>query len=80
MKITFNKSIPTAKGILFGIKITRSNELSLAIVENQVLMTANEAHQKLGHISWKSIKAISNNLGWKIQGTTTQYETFAIGK
>ena len=80
MQLTFNIKIPTAKGMLFGVKISKSTELGLALVENKVSMTADEAHQKLGHVSQKSVVAISKYLGWKIKGTATQCEACAVGK
>jgi hypothetical protein len=65
--VTFDIVIPTAKGLLFAMYFWRNTEIAGAIVENKKdpkkTMSANEAHEKLGHADEDATRRAAKELG-----------------
>ena len=73
--------IPTPKGILFGMKLKRVNEVcGAARDDNVTIMTYKEAHNRLGHISKAETRRIAKMMGWKLVGEEEPCDACAVGK
>jgi hypothetical protein len=59
----FDIKIPTARGMLFGIRIFQSNKIG---DKSSVKVSVNEAHELLGHMSFPTTQAIAQELGWEL--------------
>jgi Reverse transcriptase (RNA-dependent DNA polymerase)/Zinc knuckle len=71
-KISFNEKIYTKKGVLFGIRIIRGGEFCGGTHDvNPVTMTVQQAHNKLGHISFEKTKKIAKQMGWILTNNVT---------
>ena len=80
MTINFDIKIPTPKGFLYGLYITRRQEICGIATSSNRTMPLMEAHSKLGHISISETKRISKQLGWRIDDEYERCEACAIGK
>jgi hypothetical protein len=64
--VTFDIVIPTAKGLLFAMYFRRETEIAGAMIESgpqPIRMTANEAHEKLGHADEDATRLSAKELG-----------------
>jgi hypothetical protein len=65
----FDIKIPTKKGMLHAMRVKQDQEYCCIIsTENTVRMSADEAHCKLGHMSFQATKDVANTLNWKFTG------------
>jgi hypothetical protein len=81
MEIRFDQRIPTKNGVLYGVRIARDGEFCGGIQDTgPVKMTLNEAHGKLGHMSFRKTKQIAKQLGWSLTGSNEVCEACAEGK
>ena len=63
MIVRFDQKILTGKGVLFGSKIVRINKFCASGLDNKpTKMTVNEAHCKLGHMSYPRTKQVAKEL------------------
>ena len=80
MTINFDIKIPTPKGFLYDMYITRWQEFCGVATSSNKAMLLTEAHSKLGHIAISKTKQISKQLGWRIDNEYERCEACAIGK
>jgi len=81
MVLTFGIKVHTSKGVLFAAKITDCSEVcGVAKQDLHPVMTADEAHEKLGHINNQAVKSTANKLGWKLTGKSSICEACTEGK
>jgi hypothetical protein len=81
MKIEFNVKIPTAKGVLFGVKIHRRMDFcGVARAMTSPKLTLLEAHDKLGHIGNQATRVTASHLGWVLTDNGVVCESCAEGK
>ena len=63
MTVRFDQKILTRKGVLFGAKIVRINEFCASGLDDKpTKMTVNEAHYKLGHMSYPRTKQVATRV------------------
>ena len=81
LDLHFDIKIPTARGMLFGIRIFRSQEiLGVAGDKSSVKIAVNEAHELLGHMSFPTTRAIAQELGWELTKGSHVCDACAAGK
>jgi Reverse transcriptase (RNA-dependent DNA polymerase) len=83
-EMVFDQKIVTKRGVLYATQIDRSSEICANISDNNlpkpVKMTTQEAHEKLGHISFQATAQTANQLGWELTKSDATCEACAIGK
>ena len=80
-ELKFDLKISTSKGVLYATKIARRSEICGTIGDLATAkMTANQAHQILGHMSNEQTKQVAMQLGWKLTEAFETCEACAVGK
>ena len=69
-EIIFDIKIQTPKGVIFAAYFERTELGNAATSEEQIKMTMEQAHEKLGHIGEKAVIETAKKLGWKLTKTT----------
>jgi len=78
--LTFNIKIPTPKGMLFGMQIKSKEEMICGAKDGVVTIDIQEAHSKLGHISFAATRKIAQSMSWVLTGKIRPCESCAVGK
>ena len=79
--ITFDRQIQTKEGFLIGIHMEPQREpLTNLVMGKGYKISAQDLHEKLGHIADNKMRKIAKSLGWKVTGTLKKCKNCALAK